>query len=62
MAYKRKTVDVWDIETNYGYGWETECSYDRYEDLKADLQEYKLHVAHHGGMLRVKKRRETIHV
>lgn len=22
MAYVRKTVDRWDIETNYGYGWE----------------------------------------
>jgi hypothetical protein len=20
--YKRKTIDRWDIETNYGYGWE----------------------------------------
>lgn len=24
MAYVRKTVDRWDIETNYGYGWEIE--------------------------------------
>ncbi len=22
MAYQRKTRDRWDIETNYGYGWE----------------------------------------
>lgn len=28
MAYVRKTVDRWDIETNYGYGWEIEdCEY-----------------------------------
>lgn len=26
MAYERKTVDRWDIETNYGYGWEVEYS------------------------------------
>lgn len=26
MAYKRKTRDHWDIETNWGYGWNTECS------------------------------------
>ena len=26
MAYKRKTIDRWDIETNYGYGWEVENS------------------------------------
>lgn len=30
MAYVRKTVDRWDIETNYGYGWEVEdCEYTR---------------------------------
>lgn len=22
LAYQRKTRDRWDIETNYGYGWE----------------------------------------
>ena len=26
MAYQRKTRDRWDIETNYGYGWEVENS------------------------------------
>lgn len=24
MAYERKTYDVWDVDTDYGYGWETE--------------------------------------
>ncbi len=27
MAYVRKARNQWDIETNYGYGWETESSY-----------------------------------
>lgn len=26
LAYQRKTRDRWDIETNYGYGWEVENS------------------------------------
>lgn len=29
MAYVRKTVDRWDIETNYGYGWEIMAIYKR---------------------------------
>ena len=34
MAYVRKTVDRWDIETNYGYGWEIEdCEYTKVEAM-----------------------------
>lgn len=41
MAYVRKTVDRWDIETNYGYGWEVEdCKYTRAEAMKR-LKEYR---------------------
>ena len=41
MAYVRKTVDRWDIETNYGYGWEVEdCEYTRAEAVKR-LKEYR---------------------
>ena len=57
MAYIRKTVDQWDIETNYGYGWEVESSYDNYKDAKADLGEYRLHMAHYGGSCRLVKHR-----
>lgn len=39
--YQRKTVDRWDIETNWGYGWECECSeYTRKEALQR-LKEYQ---------------------
>ena len=24
MPYVRKTYDEWEVETNYGYGWDTE--------------------------------------
>ena len=62
MAYVRKTKDVYCIETNYGYGWETESEYDQndYENpMKSayeDAKEYRLA----GAMVRVVKRRERI--
>ena len=31
---KRKTIDRWDIMTNYGYGWECECSEYTYKEAK----------------------------
>ena len=42
----RKTKDVWYIDTNYGYGWETESTYteDDYENpeqsAREDAKEY----------------------
>ena len=66
MVYQRKTKDIWCIETNYGYGWETESEYDKddYENpckaAKADLKEYRLLVANYGGDCRLTKRREKI--
>lgn len=56
MAYVRKTVDQWDIETNYGYGWEVESSYDAYKEAKADYAEYQIHASHYGGAVRLKHR------
>ena len=39
--YQRKTRDRWDIMTNWGYGWECECSeYTRAEAIKT-FKEYK---------------------
>ena len=74
MGYVRKTRDVWCIETNYGYGWETESeyrdddyegrpgyeNYNPYKAAKEDLKEYKLDVCSHGGSCRLVKRREKI--
>ena len=60
MAYQRKTKDVWCIESNYGYGWETESTYDEYDDAKADLPEYRIAVSHNFGVCRLCKRRERI--
>ena len=41
MAYIRKTVDRWDIETNWGYGWETECSEYTRAEARQRLKEYR---------------------
>lgn len=59
MAYQRKTRDRWDIETNWGYGWEIECSeYTR----KEARQTYKEYIENCGGRaaIRLTKHREKI--
>lgn len=48
MAYKRKTRDRWDIETNYGYGWEVENSEYTRGDAKHSLQEYRENLQAYG--------------
>ena len=60
MAYVRKTRDVWCIDTNYGYGWETESRYDTWAEAKRDIGEYRLHMSSYGGQARIVKRREKI--
>ena len=41
MAYQRKTRDRWDIMTNWGYGWECECSEYTHKEAKEQLKCYK---------------------
>ena len=60
MAYVRKTRDRWDIETNYGYGWECESSYDTYAEAKRDIKGYREYIGAYGGSARIVKRRERI--
>lgn len=55
MAYIRKTVDRWDIMSNYGYGWECECSEYTYKEAKQRLKEYW---ENGGGCYRLEKHRE----
>lgn len=59
MAYVRKTRDRWDLETNYGYGWEVEdCEYS-VSDARRMLKDYRNNVQAYGrGMVRLVKRRE----
>lgn len=58
MAYVRKTKDVWHIVSNYGYGWETESTYDTLEEAKHDLSEYRLAVSRHFGVCKIVKGRK----
>ena len=39
--YKRKTVDRWDIMTNYGDGWECEVSEYTLKEAKLRAKEYR---------------------
>ena len=43
----------YDIETNYGYGWEVESSYNDLESALADLKEYILLTQSYGGYARI---------
>lgn len=55
MAYQRKTVDRYDIMTNYGYGWECECSEYTWKDAKQTAKEYKENTS---AAVRIEKHRE----
>ena len=55
--YVRKTIDRWDIMTNWGYGWECECSeYDRSEAYRR-YREYRENACGRYNVI-VKKKRE----
>ncbi len=40
MAYVRKTKDVYELVTNYGYGEEVECTYDSIKEAREDFKRY----------------------
>lgn len=56
MAYIRKTQDVYDIETNYGYGWEVETSEDNRKEAKQRYLEYLRNARELKGVRIVKRR------
>lgn len=41
MAYTRKTKDIYNIVTNYGYGWEVECTEETYKEAIQRFKEYR---------------------
>lgn len=57
--YKRKTRDRWDIETNWGYGWDTECSEYTWPEAKKTAREYREN-SDGRFSVRVIKRREKL--
>lgn len=54
MPYIRKTVDRWDIVTNYGRGWEVECSESTFPDAKRTAREYRKNT---NALVRIEKHR-----
>ena len=54
---KRITLDRWDLMSNYGYGWECECSSYTRAEAKSDLKTYR---ENGGGQYRLEKHRERI--
>ncbi len=55
MAYERKTVDTWEIWSNYGYGWDFECGAEDRKDAWRLLREYNENMPQFPH--RIKKRR-----
>lgn len=55
--YERKTRDRWDLMSNYGYGWECECSDYTYAEARQTLKEY---LENGNGNYRIEKHREKI--
>ena len=41
LMYTRKTRDRWDIMTNWGYGWECECSEYTLSEARKTYREYR---------------------
>lgn len=57
MAYRRKTRDRWDIMTNWGYGWECECSEYTRQEARQTYKEYVENVGDRCAV-RLEKHRE----
>jgi len=57
MAYTRKTKDIYNIVTNYGYGWEVECTEDTYKEAKQRFKEYRENT---NAQVKLEKKRERL--
>ncbi len=58
MAYTRKTYDEYDIEGNYGQGWEVVTTEETYREAAAQVRCYRENVP--GVPHRIKARRVRI--
>jgi hypothetical protein len=41
MAYVRKTRDVWEVQGNYGQGWECVTAEDTWKEARERVREYR---------------------
>lgn len=53
--YTRKTIDRWDIMTNYGYGWECEYSAYTYHEARQIARDYRENTT---AQVKIEKHRE----
>lgn len=60
-TYKRKTVDTWEVQADYGhgYGWECVCTELKFREAYTRLLEYRCYDVY-AKRLRVKLVRERI--
>lgn len=59
--YKRKTRDVWDVEVDYGYGYEVVCTEENINDAITTVRDYIENVEKYGqGKVRCRKHRIPI--
>lgn len=54
--YIRKTIDTWEVQGNYGYGWECVTTEMKYREARDRLKEYREN--DHYGSFRIKLVRE----
>ena len=40
MAYTRKTRDIWEVQGNYGQGWECVTAEEKFSEARARIREY----------------------
>lgn len=57
MAYQRKTRDEFELQGNYGQGWECLTTEDSRAEIRQRLREYQ---ENEGGAYRIKARRVPI--
>lgn len=57
MAYTRKTYDEWEIQVNYGYGWDCETAEATLKEARLQAETYRANV---GYPVRIVKKRIPI--
>jgi len=55
--YQRKTIDTWEIWTNYGFGWEHECTEFNRHDAGDRRREYNENAR---CAVKIKRKREPL--
>lgn len=57
MAYVRKTRDEFEIQSNYGYGWDVECTEETMRQARLQARRYRENIS---APVRIVKRRVSL--